>query len=59
MDMLGNQTMRRVVTKYYEESGEPQMVGGAVLKAWKREKFYSDITIDTAGTSPSKVIKMK
>ena len=30
--------MRKVVTTYYEESGEPRRVSKAVAKAWKKEK---------------------
>ena len=40
MDMLGNYNMRKLVTNYYEESGEPKRVSKAVSEAWKREKEY-------------------
>jgi len=51
--------MRRVVTKYYEESGEPKLISKAVVKAWNRERFYSDNAIDSAGTLPSQLGRMK
>lgn len=38
MDILGNHKMRRIVTKYYEESGEPKLVRKAVCKAREEEE---------------------
>ena len=47
MDMLGNYNMRKLVTNYYEESGEPKRVSKAVSEAWKREKEYMNNTTDS------------
>ena len=38
MDMLGDKTMREIVSKYYEQSGEPELVRKAVDKAWLMEQ---------------------
>ena len=51
MDMLGNRSMRKVVTTYYEESGEPRRVSKAVVKAWEKEKFCEDDATD--GSPPN------
>jgi len=51
MDMLGNRSMRKVVTTYYEESGEPRRVSKAVAKAWKKEKLCEDDATD--GSPPN------
>ena len=55
MDMLGNQKMRRIVTNYYEESGEQKLVSKAVATAWEKEKLYNDTTTETDGTLPEKL----
>ena len=36
--------MRKVVTTYYEESGEPRQVSKAVARAWKKELCKDDAT---------------
>ena len=55
MDMLGNQKMRRIVTNYYEESGEQKLVSKAVATAWEKEKLYNDTTTETDGILPAKL----
>ena len=55
MDILGNQKMRRIVTNYYEESGEQKLVSKAVATAWEKEKLYNDTTTETDGTLPAKL----
>ena len=55
MDILGNQKMRRIVTNYYEESGEQKLVSKAVVTAWEKEKLYNDTTTETDGTLPAKL----
>ena len=42
MDILGNQKMRRVVTNYYQESGETKLVNKAVKRAWIKEKSFNE-----------------
>lgn len=59
MDILGNQKMRHVVTKYYEASGDPMLVSRAIAKARFREKLYTDASIDREGTLSSKFGTMK
>ena len=59
MDMLGNQNMRRIVTNYYEESGEQKLVSKAVATAWEKEKLYNDNTTETDGTLPAKFKTMR
>ena len=36
--MLGDKRMREIVSKYYEQSGEPELVRKAVDKAWLKEQ---------------------
>ena len=55
MDMLGNQKMQRIVTDYYEESGEQKLVSKAVATAWEKEKLYNDTTTETDGNLPAKL----
>ena len=59
MDMLGNQKMRRIVTSYYEESGEQKLVSEAVATAWEKEKLYNDNTAETDGALSSKLKTMR
>ena len=54
MDILGNQGMRKMVTDYYEETGEQKLVSKAVGKAWVREKEFSNNSLDSDGTVLSK-----
>lgn len=42
MDILGNKSMRKMVTAYYEGTGEQRLVSKAIVKAWVREKGFSD-----------------
>lgn len=42
MDILGNKGMRKMVTAYYEGTGEQKLVSRAIVKAWVREKELSD-----------------
>lgn len=42
MDILGNKSMRKMVTAYYEGTGEQRLVSKAIVKAWVRETGYSD-----------------
>ena len=58
MDMLGDQRMRKIVNKYYEKSGEPQLVRKAVAEAWDKERLYSD-QVDGSSTLPAKLKAMR
>ena len=42
MDMLGDHKMRKIVSNYYEESGEHELVYKAVKTAWSKENLYHD-----------------
>ena len=46
MDILGNKGMRKMVTDYYEDTGEQKLVGKAIAKAWVRERGFSESSID-------------
>ena len=39
--MLGNKEMRKMVTKYYEDSGEPELVRKAVKEALVKEQSHN------------------
>ena len=54
MDILGNKSMRKMVTDYYEDTGEPKLVCKAIAKAWGREREYSSNSLDFDGSSSSK-----
>ena len=41
MDMLGDRKMRKIVNRYYEDSGEPKLVRKAVDEAWRKEQNYN------------------
>ena len=51
MDILGNQGMRKMVTDYYEESGEQRLVSKAIAKAWVRERGIGLNSVDFDGTT--------
>ena len=51
MDILGNKSMRKMVTNYYEDTGEQKLVSKAIGKAWVRERGFSDNSIDFAGVT--------
>ena len=55
MDILGNKSMRKMVTDYYEDTGEPKLVCKAIAKAWGREKEYSTTSLDFDGSVSSKL----
>ena len=38
MDMLGDREKRKIVSKYYDDSGEPELVRKAVSEATIKEK---------------------
>lgn len=46
MDMLGNRKMRKIVNRYYEDSGEPRLVRKAIDEAWCKEQNFNGDEID-------------
>ena len=38
MDILGDKDMGKIITKYYEDSGEPELVRKAVTEARVKEQ---------------------
>ena len=46
--------MRKMVTNYYEETGEQKLVSKAIAKAWVRERGFSDNSIDFDGVTQYK-----
>ena len=56
MDMLGDRKMREIVSKYYENSGEPQLIRKAVDEARKKEQKHVYSEVDgQQGTLPAKM----
>ena len=54
MDMLEDKKMRMIISQYYEESGEPEMVRKAVDEAWHKEKSFNAQS-DDQGTLSAKL----
>ena len=49
MDILGNKGMRKMVTDYYEDTGEHKLVSKAIAKAWIKERGFSESSMDFTG----------
>lgn len=59
MDILGNKGMRKMVTAYYEGTGEQKLVSKAIAKAWVKEREFSDNSIDLERGTSSKFNSMR
>ena len=58
MDMLEDKKMRMIISQYYEESGEPELVRKAVDEAWHKEKGFNAQS-DDQGTLSAKLNLMR
>lgn len=58
MDILEDKEMRKIISQYYEESGELELVRKAVDEAWHKEKSFNAQS-DDQGTLSAKLNLMR